>query len=799
MIKNYFKIALRHLLKNKGYALINTTGLTIALAFCILTFLFIKNEMSYENFHSNSDRIYRVVTFKQSNGKIFRSTSTPLALGPALQKDIPEIIQATRFFNPDNPKPLIRYEDKRFYESKFYFVDDNVFEIFSFSLKEGHWKTALTKPFSVVITEDIAKKYFGDENPIGKIIVFQDYLKFTVTGVLHNLPENTHLNFDFLASFSSVKEWLGEDIVSNWHNSMSQIYTLLPADYQKSLLERKLDGFIENYHDEGPQTSWKIFLQPIKRIHLYSETEYGIASEGNILNVYIFSIIALFILIIASINFMNLATALSTTRAKEIGLRKVMGAEKSDIIKQFLGESILMAMIALILAIVISILIFPEVQSMVGKEIPFHFDSFTLLFIAAITLVIGFLSGLYPAFYLSSFQPVDVMRDSLSFGVPGAFFRNILIVFQFSISVTLMISTIFIIKQLDFLRNKELGFVKESVLVVPIRDGELRQNSDQFINNLLQSPLLKSASAAALFPGGPVGQMSFRYEKEDGSMEVSTFRVLWSDYDFLDALEIKLIAGRNFAKEYSTDKEAAFILNETAVRGLGWTPNEAIGKKFARHSNGDGKNVVGRVIGVVQDFNFKSLHSNIEPLVIHIWPWPNYLLIKFNPANTSEVLRYIQEKIQSIFPDRPFEYFFLEDIFDSFYKSEENISGVSSILSIIALIIACLGLFGLISFRILQRLKEISIRKVYGASVTNIITYLLKEFLVLVLYANIIAWPVAFFAIRSWLQQFPYQTELNLGIFVVVSLTSFVIALLTISYQTTKAANSNPTNILRYK
>ena len=791
MFFNYLKAALRNLLRHKGYAFINIFGLAIGIACCILILLYVQDELSFDTHHERADRLYRLVTETRSQDRARSSVTTPIPLAPTLLNDFPEVAQAARFFNPDNPVPLVQHGERRFYEQGFFFADPGALEIFSFSLKEGNAGTALNEPFSVVITGEMAEKYFGNESPLGQTLTFKNSLDFEVTGVLDAIPRNTHLQFDFLASFSSLQHWLGEEAMGNWYNNMCFVYLLLPPDHDAATLEEKLAGFTDTYLGQNPDVTRHFYLQPLSRIHLYSQADYGIAGGGDIFYVYMFSSIAVIILLIACINFINLSTARSSTRAKEVGVRKVMGAEKSSLVMQFIGEAVLSALLALMLALVLVIPPISWVNSLLGKALTLPVDGYLLLVFLGITLFIGVLAGSYPAFILSSFRPAEVLKKPSSSGRRGFTLRKGLVVAQFAISITLLICTAFIYAQLDYMKNRSMGFDEEAVVVIPIRDESLRQSTDGIKNEVLQHPAVLQASAAALYPGGPVGRMRFRLEDNE---ELLTPRVLWGDHEFLGALGMELVAGRDFSRERVTDADEAFIVNETAVRQMGWKdPESALGKRFTRiQGSSSDDQTEGQIIGVVKDFHFRSLRSEIEPLVIHLWPWPNYILARIRADGVPDALAFLEQTWQTFDPVHPFEYVFLDAQFDALYRNEEQLTQIIAVFTILAIFVACLGLFGLISFEGQRRSKEIGVRKVFGASVSKVAFLLTKDLLVLVVVANVIAWPVAYFYMQSWLQEFAYHVEMNLFIFILGGALSLLIAFLTINYQAVKAAYSNP-------
>lgn len=793
MFTNYLKVALRNLLRRKGYFFNIVAGLAVGMACCILILLNVQHELSFDRYHANSERIYRLVAERKAREGTSMDVATPPPLALALLNDFPQINQATRFLSVDNPTPLISNRETRFYEKRFFFVDPSVFEVFTIPYLAGDQKTALQKPNSVVIAGETAKRYFGEESPLGKTLIFNNDLKLEVTGVVKNAPATSTLQFDFLASFSTLYGWLGKEFVDNWQNNMCQSFVLLSENSSTKALEPLLPGFIEKHLSES-NTLQKIHFQPLNRIHLFSFQEYGLPGGGDIQQVYLLSLVAVFVLLIACVNFNGLTTARMVPRSKEVGIRKLIGAERRQLVYQFLQESLLLVIIAVFLAIGMVELSIPYLDALIGIDLAANSARNWWMWLGPITIVsfVGFLSGSYPAFVLSSLGPISSLKGQLKTGPKAVLFRKGSVVFQFTLTITLIIATWAVHNQLDFIQNKNLGFDKDQVVVAPIRDQSLRQNPDPIKNRLLQRPGVLMVGAAALLPGGPVGKTRFRAQ---GIADERTMSMLWVDRDFVKTLNIHLVAGRDFSEDFATDASEGFILNEEAVRQLGWsTPDDAIGKSF--ELPGSKK---GTIIGVVKNFNFVSLRGKIDPLVLHLWPWLNYILVRVDPHRSASVLSDMMAIWNEFDPRDPFTYSFLNENFDRFYQNDKRLGQVFLGFAFLAIVIACSGLFSLSAFTAEQRTKEIGVRKVLGASAASVVGLLTREFVLLVLLANLFAVPVAYFAMNRWLQDFAYRITLGVGTFLLAGGLALVIALLTVSAQTIKTAMANPVDALRYE
>jgi putative ABC transport system permease protein len=800
MFKNYLKIAFRSLKKHKGYSFINISGLAIGMAVCVLISMWILNELSYDKFHEKSDRICRITMDIEIGGTLHTPVSLTAA-GPALVEDFAEVITAARI---DRPRRVsIKHEDKTYEEAGVGFAENAIFEILSFPFVSGDPKTALEAPHSVVITESMAEKYFGDEAPLGKILRFNNEADFSVTGVIKDIPPNSHFRFNMLRSFQTL---IAEGDVRDdmWFDIRFYTYLLLDEFTDPEQLEQKLPGFIDKHIGEAMKAtggSAKLFLQPLKKIHLYSDFERDISANSDITYVYLFSAIAIFILLIAGINFVNLSTARSATRAQEVGMRKTLGAIRSRLIGQFLGESMIHSLLAMGLAIVFIKLSLSYFNSVFDNELALDFfrTPWLLALFLGMAVIVGVFAGSYPAFVLSSFPPVHVLKGLLKAGGSHSRLRKILVVFQFSISIALIAATIVVYKQITFMKTKELGFNKEHVVIIPGMSESLRKSYRSIRSELLSLSGVVDVGASDLVPSR--GHLVAPFLPEGfADDQVLAMDYLDVDAHYIPTMDIAIAAGRNFSEDLATDPDESVLINETAAKKIGW--EEPVGKRFVFRPppNSGGEVFYVSVIGVVKDFHMQSLREKIEPLII-FYDYDSLLTlsIRIAPDNIPHTMGLIEKKWKELEPDRPFQYLFLDDSFDSQYRQEERLRTITFYFSFLAVLIGCLGLFGMASFTAEQRTKEIGIRKVLGASVPGIIRLLAKEFMLLVILANLIALPVAYFAMNRWLQGFAYRMDIHAWVFVLSAALSLTIALVTVSYQAVRAALANPVDSLRYE
>jgi len=788
MIKNYLKVALRNIRKHKGFSFINIAGLAIGLACCLLITIWVLDELSYDKFHENAANLYRVEEDQHYSGRIFYVYVTPYPLGPALKAEIPEIIDATRVVWTRGM--LFKYEDNTFFEDSGRAVDPSFLKMFTYPLVQGNKNTALDSPFSVVLSEDLAEKYFGEDNPIGKVITLNNQYEFTVTGVLENIPHNTYLQFDFLVPYEILKR-TGQIQEGDEHFGSNSIYTfvqLLDGTLPEQV-HQKIFGFIRT---KIPESRTDLRLMPFTKLHLHQFFGYE-KGAGAIQYVYVFSVIAFIILLIACINFMNLSTARSVNRAKEVGLRKVVGAVRGHLMRQFYGESVVYAFIALIFAIGIVTLLLPAFSNLASKELSWRVAGIdTILFgLLGITLFAGLVAGSYPAIFLSSFQPARVLKGSLFSGSSGSLFRRILVVIQFALSILLIIGTAIVYQQQDYIKNMRLGWDKEQLVYIPLR-ADTRKSYNTLKQELIQNPQVLNVTGTSQLPTH-IGSNSggAQWEGKDPEFQILIgFNAV--DFDFIETLRIEMADGRSFSKEYASDLSKTWIVNEEMANLI--DKDSVIGERFS-HVGED-----GTIVGVMKNFHYQTLKNKIEPIAIKVNPNVlNYMIIRIPPERVSESLGFIEKTWKQMIPAYPFEYRFMDERYNLMYINEERIGALLRYFAILAIFVACLGLFGLASFMAEKRTKEIGIRKILGASVTQVTRLLCREFFLLVFVANLIAWPVAYFIMRKWLQSYAYRADIGCFVFIGAMLLALFVAILSVGYQAIRAARANPADSLHYE
>jgi len=801
MFKNYFKTAWRSFLKNKTFSFINIAGLSIGISVCFIILLYVQNELSFDRFNKNAGRIVRVVFQANINGGKINESNVMPPVAQAMKTDYPEVEDATRIRVYGAPK--VTYKDKTFKDDELAFVDPDFFNIFTLPLIEGNAKTALQQPHTLVISKALAKKYFGDEAPIGKTVSF-DNNAYKVTGLIDKVPANSHFHFDLFASMTGLDDAKSD----SWMESNYFTYLLLKPGYDYKKLEAKLPAMVEKYM--GPQIQKEMgislaqfrtkgnqlgfALQPLTSIHLYSHSNYELDASGNAMYVYIFGAIAVFMLLIACINFINLSTASASKRAKEVGVRKVIGSGKSQLVFQFLTESALLVFIALLISLVWIQLALPEFNHISGKNLVFDFNGKIIASFICLGLLVSIIAGLYPAFFLSSFKPIAVLKGKFTANNKSFGLRSTLVVFQFFISVGLIISTIVVWQQMKFIQNKNLGYDKEQVLTIP-NSYALGKNESVYKQELLNDPRVVNATVSSYKPAGPSSggnALAYPQGHDNQIMKTEEYHV---DEQYIPTLGMHMAAGRNFSKEFATDS-TGMIINEAAAKAFGWGTENAIGKTIIRENSNRGTNVPFHVIGVVKDFNFKSLHNPVSPLLMVLDP--DYgLILKVKTTDIKGLLASMKKQWDKFNTDEPFTYTFMDDLYNKTYSAEQKTGTILNIFALLTILVACLGLFGLATYTAEKRTKEIGIRKVLGASVTQVTRMLSKEFLKLVFIACIIAFPLSYWAMNKWLQSFAYRINISWWMFVVAGVVALLIALLTVSFQAIKAAVANPVESLR--
>jgi len=793
MIKNYLLLAIKHLRKQKVFSLINILGLTVGITCCLMIFLFILNELSYDTFHKNGKEIYRVMRTGNLNGEEREIPYLSPAYATALKNDYPDAIKEAVRVMPDND--LISYKNISYNEKKIYVTDSNFFQVFDFALIHGSAATVLKEPNSIVLTETTAKKYFADENPVGKVLQFNKNQQLKVTGVCKDVPVNSHLQFDMVISISTLRSVVPPDWYTEFPSNNLFTYVQLNPSVDPTQLKKRFPAFMDKYLGQYyAKNGFKMGLtiKPLKDIYFASDG-FDNVKHGNKKMVYIFMSIAILILLIACINFINLATARATDRSKEVGLRKVLGAVRKQLVVQFIFESVLFALVASFFSVVLVQLLMPAYTNLLGYELPSYWKNpLFYLFIVGVILIVGILAGSYPALMLSAFSPIESLKGKLRVGKSGAFFRKALVVFQFGISVLLIVSVIVILSQMRYIRTTDLGFNQEQQLIVKFDNTTISENRERFKNDLQSIPAVQSVSMMSGEPGGFHDTYSF--EAEGQQEEKPLFSTEFTDLDFAKTLGLKIIAGRDLSKSFGTDSAQAVLINRTAANKLGYTPEQAIGK-WIKNINRD--SLRRTIVGVVEDYHYASLKDPIGPLVISPGRDQRLALIKLKTANLKSAIAQIKTAYANAAPAYPFEYNFLDDKFNQLYKTEIKQGSVLSIFSLFAIFIACLGLFGLASYTAIKRTKEIGVRKVLGSSVENIVLLLSKDLLKPVLVGTIIALPVGYYAMNKWLEGFAYRISFSWWMFVLAAFAAVSIALLTVGFQAIKAAIANPIKSLR--
>ncbi|HNJ29208.1 MAG TPA: ABC transporter permease [Ferruginibacter sp.] len=816
MIRTYFKIAWNNLRKNKVFSFINIFGLAAGLACCMLITLYIRNEVSYDKYHQHAADIYQLGTNFIREGKETKMSGTPAPVAQAMQFEYPEIEQTTRLlalFNED--KTLLQYNEKNaapqsFYETKGYIADSSFFRVFTYDFLEGNPATALNEPRTVVLSEEIARKIFGNQPALNKLLHISsgtngDY-DFMVTGVFRPVSKPSHIDARFFLSFKGGEiEQLANRMATNFaNNNMFFTYLQLKPGTDVAALQAKFPAFIDKYAGKDLKAQGfykKQFLTKLTDIHLYSGMNQNVTPPGSVTYLYILTSIALFTLLIACINFMNLSTARSSKRSAEVGIRKVLGAEKSALVRQFLGESVFMSLIAFVFAFALVWFLLPAFNKLAGKELSLSFSQNTISIIAflALSVITGIVAGIYPAFYLSSFRPVKVLKGRFSNSLAAVSLRKGLVVFQFVISVALIISSVVIASQMRYLRSADLGFDKDQQVVIPLRSATAKQMYPSLKNELAKLPGVTNVGASLFNPGVFNPSDNLLYKEGQTMNDAKRTRMNWVDAGYLQTLNIKPVAGRLFSEAFPADTSFRMVLNETAIRDIGFpSAQDAVGKKV--YFDYQGQQYGFEIVGVVKDFHFEDLHLPITPYGYQLnsnLDNFNYMLVHTRGADMKALLSSIGAGWHRLNPNEPFEYNFLDEEFQKNYQAEDRLAGIVGYFTMIAILICCLGLFGLAAFSAEQRVKEIGVRKVLGASVSGIVGLLSKDFLKLVFVAIVIASPLAWYIMNKWLQDFAYRVDISWWVFVVAGIGAVLIAFITIGFQAIRAATVNPVKSLR--
>ncbi|MCH7781995.1 ABC transporter permease [candidate division KSB1 bacterium] len=795
MIANFIKVAYRTILRNPGYSFINIFGLAIGLACSILIILYIVDELSYDRYHENADRIVRVYTYAVLPSRSLNIATSSPATGPILHREFPQVENFTRVDLIGST--VMNYEDRYFEEKRFFMADSTFFNIFSHKFIRGNPETALMAPNSIVLTEATANKYFPDEDPVGKELTSNRNATYNVTAVIENVPANSHFIFDMMASVRSTN--IDDNLMLG--NLNYATYLLMHENVSLDVMIRDVPEIINNLIGEMLEqlnATFELRFQKLTDIYLYSDLEFELAQNGNINYIYIFAAVAFITMLIACINFMNLSTARSANRAKEVGLRKVSGAYKSQLIKQFLSESVFLAFVSLIVSFGLIKLLLPYFNDISGKTLDMGFltEPVMIAGLLVLTVVVGFAAGSYPAFFLSSFNPVIVLKGSSKNGATNSAIRNVLVVSQFAVSVIFIIGSMIIFEQINYMRNKDLGFDKEQILTFRLRERQVSLQYETIKNELKKHSNVISAAASSHLPFGNFDTNAFLPEGKT-IKDLMIYSRMIIDHDFVDTYRMQITGGRNFSRDFPTDTLEGIILNEMAVRDLGW--ETALNKKFDQLTNLEPlETTPGKVIGVVKDFHYESMNQAIKPMVLQMSGQSfSMISVRIKPENISETVDYIRGVWRKFSPSMPFDYVFVDDSFDQLFRFEERLKGIFTAFTAIAIFVSSLGLFGMASFTAQQRKKEIGIRKVLGSSVSQIVQMLIKDFTKLVVVGNVIGWILAFFIMSDWLQSFAYRINIGVFTFIVAGAISIFLAIATVSYQSLKAGLANPVNSIR--
>ncbi|NLJ44793.1 MAG: FtsX-like permease family protein [Bacteroidales bacterium] len=788
MFKNLLKTTVRYIRKHAGYSLLNVLGLTLGITSALFLIIYVSDELSYDRYHEKADRIYRVSSKITETDDQFTWIVAQIPFGPQVAQDYPEVESFTRFINM--PRALYKYEDKEYNEENFYYADSTVFDIFTYKVLKGEVKSAVKDPKKIVLTKTAAARYFGKSDPIGKTLT-EGSNTYEVTGIIDDLPYNSHFRFDALTARNNLPKQLG-----NWGNFGVFTYLLLPENLDAKAFETKIQGMYDSYMKQifGPiNIKIEYILEPIKRIHLYSTNANEPEPTGSITYVYIFGIVAIFLILIAAMNYMNLATARSTRRAREVGLRKVVGSRRSALVMQFLGESVVLTLISLIISIILMIVLLPKFNLLAGKSFSpdILYSPVVLISILGIVLITGIFGGSYPALFLSRFSPVTVLKGEITQGSAGSLFRKILVVIQFSISVAMIVCTLVVFRQLNYLKNKDQGFDQKNVLSLQLNNRQMIRKYPLLKQMLLENEDIRYVTSTNTPMGEGSGKLVFNVETDQGmSQRGINFSVV--DHDFVETLGIRMVQGRDFQQDMPSDTLNGVLVNETFVKRMGW--KDPIGKKIEA---GDENTLRARVVGVIADYHQTGMYNEIESLLLAYREFNNILYIKLSGKDNEKTLSYIESKWKEVFPDQPFAYTYLSERFNRQFEADEKRGLIFTMFTILAILIACLGLFGLASYMVEQRTKEVGIRKVFGASEGVVIKLISREFLILVTISIIIAVPAAYLIMTNWLENYVYRTSVGVPLLLLAAGLTLLITFITVSYKAYQASVMNPANAIR--
>jgi len=787
MLKNLIKTAIRHILKHFGYSILNVLGLTLGITSALFLIIYVADEVSYDRYHEKADRIYRVSTKITEPDDQFIWTVAQIPFGPQVVHDYPEVQSFVRFI--PMPRALYKYEDKEFNEENFCYVDSTLFDIFTYKVLKGEVKSALLEPKKIVLTEKIANKYFGKSDPIGKTLTTGTDT-YEVAGVIQDVPTNSHFRFDAVASRNNLPKQLG-----SWGNFGVFTYLLFPENFDVKVFEKKIQEMYGTYMKPifgAMNIKMEYIVEPITKIHLYSTKAGEPEPTGSITYVRVFAIVAIFLVLIAAMNYMNLATARSTRRAREVGLRKVVGSHRGPLMLQFLSESMVFTIISLIISLVLLVILLPRFNMLAGKYFNLHviYSPVVLLTLLGIILVVGLFGGSYPAFFLSRFSPVTVLKGEITQGSAGSLFRKILVVIQFTISVIMIICTLVVFRELNYLKTMDQGFDQKNVLSLQLNQSMI-QKYPVLKEALLQNPSIKYVGSTNTPVGEGSGKLVFNVETDQG-MTPKGINFAIVDHDFVKTLGIKIVKGRDFQQDMPSDTLTGVIVNETFVKRMGWS--DPIGKKVEA---GGGNFVKARVIGVMQDYHQTGMYNGIESLLLAYRTRNNVIYIKLKENDMQPTLSYIETKWKEIFPGEPYTFTFLNERFNRQFETDEKRGKIFTLFTILAILIACLGLFGLASYMVEQRTKEIGIRKVFGANEAIVLRLIARDFLILVIIGIVIATPVAYYFMNNWLKNYVYRTNIGLPLMISAALLTILITFITISYKAYQAAIMNPARSLK--